>query len=53
MAVGTPLLCGDGFYDQIAWFSEPDGTPLLDGIAYTMTGLTKNEVSWRTTTPPC
>ncbi|WP_258064579.1 endonuclease/exonuclease/phosphatase family protein [Arthrobacter sp. ZGTC131] len=20
------------FYDQIAWFSEPDGTPLLDGI---------------------
>ncbi|MBT2521734.1 hypothetical protein [Arthrobacter sp. ISL-28] len=22
------------FYDQIAWFSEPDGTPLLHGIAY-------------------
>jgi hypothetical protein len=47
------------FYDQIAWFSEPDGTPLLDGIAYNqragsfdfiphvLTGLTKNEISWR------
>jgi hypothetical protein len=42
------------FYDQIAWFSEPDGTPLLDGLTYTqragsfdfiphiMTGLTRN-----------
>jgi hypothetical protein len=49
----------NNFYDQIAWFSEPDGTPLLDGVAYNqragtfdfiphvMTGLTKNEVSWR------
>ena len=47
------------FYDQIAWFSESDGTPLLDGIVYSqragsfdiiphlMTGLTKNEISWR------
>jgi hypothetical protein len=47
------------FYDQIAWFSEPDGAPLLDGIAYSpaggllrryphiMTGLTRNEISWR------
>lgn len=46
-------------YDQIAWFSEADGTPLLDGIVYNqragsfdfiphiMTGLTKNEISWR------
>ena len=49
----------NNFYDQIAWFSEADGTPLLDGIAYNqragsfdfiphvMTGLTKNEISWR------
>lgn len=49
----------NNFYNQIAWFSQPDGTPLLDGIAYNqragsfdfiphvMTGLTKNEVSWR------
>nr|WP_104140636.1 endonuclease/exonuclease/phosphatase family protein [Arthrobacter sp. ZGTC131] len=22
------------FYDQIAWFSEPDGTPLLRGLTY-------------------
>jgi hypothetical protein len=22
------------FYDQIAWFSEPDGTPLLGDTAY-------------------
>ncbi|MCU1521326.1 MAG: hypothetical protein JWN19_1711 [Arthrobacter sp.] len=47
------------FYDQVAWFSEPDGTPLLDGLTYTqragcfdfiphiMTGLTRNEISWR------
>lgn len=47
------------FYDQIAWFSEPDGTPLLEGLAYArhagsfdfiphiMTGLTRNEISWR------
>jgi endonuclease/exonuclease/phosphatase family metal-dependent hydrolase len=47
------------FYDQIAWFSEPDGTPLLDGLTYTqragsfdfiphiMTSLTLNEISWR------
>jgi exonuclease III len=47
------------FYDQIAWFSEPDGTPLLEDIKYNaragsfdflphiMTGLTRNEVSWR------
>lgn len=43
------------FSDQLAWFSEPDGTPLLDGIAYiqqagsfdfiphVLTALTKNE----------
>ncbi|WP_139186692.1 endonuclease/exonuclease/phosphatase family protein [Arthrobacter crystallopoietes] len=47
------------FYDQIAWFSEPDGAPLLEDIEYNrragsfdflphiMTGLTRNEVSWR------
>jgi hypothetical protein len=47
------------FYDQIAWFSEPDGTSLLEDMAYNrragsfdflphiMAGLTRNEVSWR------
>lgn len=47
------------FYDQIAWFSEPDGTSMLQSLTYTgraghidflphvYTGLTKNEVSWR------
>ncbi|MBG6181878.1 endonuclease/exonuclease/phosphatase family protein [Arthrobacter sp. CAN_A1] len=47
------------FYDQIAWFSEPDGTTLLQTLTYTgkaghvdflphvLTGHTKNEVSWR------
>ncbi|MHA7294327.1 endonuclease/exonuclease/phosphatase family protein [Arthrobacter sp. HLT1-21] len=47
------------FYDQIAWFSEPDGTTMLQSLTYTgkaghigflplvLTGLTKNEVSWR------
>jgi exonuclease III len=47
------------FYDQIAWFSERDGTNMLQTLTYTgraghidflphvYTGLTKNEVSWR------
>ncbi|MEC5182458.1 endonuclease/exonuclease/phosphatase family protein [Arthrobacter sp. CG_A4] len=47
------------FYDQIAWFSEPDGTSLLQDMTYSqkagsfdfiphiMTGLTRNEISWR------
>ena len=47
------------FYDQIAWFSEPDGTSLLQSLHYTgraghvdflphvFTELTRNEVSWR------
>lgn len=47
------------FYDQIAWFSTPDGASLLTSITYTHHGghfdfvphafqnLTKNELSWR------
>ncbi|GAA1115566.1 hypothetical protein GCM10009582_11150 [Arthrobacter flavus] len=47
------------FYDQIAWFSEPDGTSLLESMTYTgraghfdflphlYPDLTRNEVSWR------
>lgn len=47
------------FYDQIAWFSEPDGTSLLQGLAYgqragsfdfiphVLSDLTRSEVSWR------
>ncbi|MFI7482492.1 endonuclease/exonuclease/phosphatase family protein [Kocuria sp. M1R5S2] len=47
------------FYDQIAWFSEPDGTSQLQSMTYTgragsfdfvphvMSGLTRNELSWR------
>lgn len=47
------------FYDQIAWFSEPDGTSLLKGLTYgqragsfdfvphVFPGLSRNEVSWR------
>ncbi|MBF6221769.1 endonuclease/exonuclease/phosphatase family protein [Nocardia abscessus] len=47
------------FYDQIAWFSDPDGTSLLTSLTYTghagsfdflphcYPGLTPNEVSWR------
>ncbi|SDI98434.1 Endonuclease/Exonuclease/phosphatase family protein [Arthrobacter subterraneus] len=47
------------YYDQIAWFSKPDGTSMLQTLTYTgraghvdflphiLTGLTKNEVSWR------
>ncbi|HSN37946.1 MAG TPA: hypothetical protein VLT34_16490 [Arthrobacter sp.] len=47
------------FYDQLAWFSKPDGTSLLRGLAYGQQagssdfiphvhrGLTRNEVSWR------
>lgn len=50
------------FYDQIAWFSDPekaDAPDLLDGLTYTHRGggfdfvphalrsLTRNEVSWR------
>lgn len=46
------------FYDQTAWFSDPDGKPLLQEITYTqragsfdviphiMTGLTRTEISW-------
>lgn len=47
------------FYDQIAWFSEPDGTPLLTSLAFTGRGgsfdfvphalreLTLAQLSWR------
>ncbi|MET3206256.1 UNVERIFIED_ORG: endonuclease/exonuclease/phosphatase family metal-dependent hydrolase [Arthrobacter sp. UYEF13] len=47
------------FYDQIAWFSEPDGSSLLKGLAYgqragsfdfvrhVFTGLSRSEISWR------
>jgi hypothetical protein len=47
------------FYDQIAWFSKPDGTSLLKGLAYgeragtfdfiphVFRGLSRSEVSWR------
>ncbi len=47
------------FYDQIAWFSEPDVTCQLHSMTYTqrvgsfdfvphfMSGLTRNELSWR------
>ncbi|SDK94090.1 hypothetical protein SAMN04487916_104168 [Arthrobacter sp. ov407] len=47
------------FYDQLAWFSKPDGTSLLKGLAYgqragtfdfiphVFPGLTRSEVSWR------
>ncbi|KHL12836.1 endonuclease/exonuclease/phosphatase family protein [Mumia flava] len=47
------------FYDQIAWFSAPDGRPLLNAMSYTDRGgsfdflghafgtLSKNQVSWR------
>jgi len=47
------------FYDQIAWFSTPDGTSLLQGLTYghaagsfdfiphAFRGLSRNEVSWR------
>ncbi|MGK8486837.1 endonuclease/exonuclease/phosphatase family protein [Nocardia asiatica] len=47
------------FYDQIAWFSNPDGTSLLTSLTYTgragsfdflphcYPGLTRNDVSWR------
>ncbi|MBG6185635.1 exonuclease III, partial [Arthrobacter sp. CAN_A214] len=47
------------FYDQIAWFSEPDGTTMLKTLTYTgnaghidflphiLTELTKQEISWR------
>jgi hypothetical protein len=49
----------NNFYDQVAWFSEPDGTSLLQGLTYgqragsfdfiphVLRGLTLNEVSWR------
>jgi len=47
------------FYDQLAWFSKPDGTSLLKGPAYgqragtfdfiphVFPGLSRSEVSWR------
>ena len=47
------------YYDQIAWFTNPDGTSHLQNMTYTghagsfdfiphlMTGLTRNEISWR------
>jgi hypothetical protein len=47
------------FYDQIAWFTNPDGTSLLQGMSYAqkagsfdfiphiLTGLTRTEISWR------
>ncbi|WP_432246220.1 endonuclease/exonuclease/phosphatase family protein (plasmid) [Arthrobacter sp. G.S.26] len=47
------------FYDQIAWFSKPDGTSLLQGLKYgqragsfdfiphVFRGLGRSEVSWR------
>ena len=47
------------FYDQIAWFSDPDGTSLLKGLAYgqgagsfdfiphIFRDKTRTEVSWR------
>lgn len=47
------------FYDQIAWFSDEDGSNLLEGMNYTgragyfdflphvFGGLTKNQISWR------
>ncbi|MGM9474236.1 endonuclease/exonuclease/phosphatase family protein [Pseudarthrobacter sp. YS3] len=47
------------FYDQLAWFSKPDGTSLLQGLTYgqragtfdfiphVYRGLTRSEVSWR------
>lgn len=47
------------FYDQIAWFSEPNGSSLLQGLSYAqragscdfiphvLRGLTRSEVSWR------
>lgn len=47
------------FYDQIAWFSKPDGTSLLQGLTYgqragsfdfiphAFRALSRNEVSWR------
>ncbi|WP_174188570.1 endonuclease/exonuclease/phosphatase family protein [Nocardia barduliensis] len=47
------------FYDQIAWFSTPDGDSLLTSLTYTgragsfdflphcYPGLTRNDVSWR------
>ncbi|WP_216698934.1 hypothetical protein [Arthrobacter sp. Br18] len=47
------------FYDQIAWFSEPDGTTMLKTLTYTghaghvdflphiYTELTKQKISWR------
>jgi hypothetical protein len=47
------------FYDQIAWFTNPDGTSLLQDMTYSqkagsfdvipnfMTGLTRTEISWR------
>ncbi|MET4639563.1 endonuclease/exonuclease/phosphatase family metal-dependent hydrolase [Mycetocola sp. 2940] len=47
------------FYDQIAWFSEPDGQSLLHSLTYTMRAgsfdflphllgnMTRSEASWR------
>ncbi|WP_427008688.1 endonuclease/exonuclease/phosphatase family protein [Pseudarthrobacter sp. H2] len=47
------------FYDQLAWFSKPDGTSLLQGLTYSkragtfdfvphiFQGLSRSEVSWR------
>ncbi len=47
------------FYDQVAWFSRPDGSSMLDGMTYTnraggfdflphvFPGLSRTEVSWR------
>ena len=47
------------FYDQLAWFSKPAGTSLLQGLSYgqragtfdfiphVFRGLTRSEVSWR------
>ena len=49
----------NNFYDQIAWFSQPDGAPLLNAMTYTnrgggfdfiphvLTHLTVSQVSWR------
>ncbi|UYM04527.1 endonuclease/exonuclease/phosphatase family protein [Solicola gregarius] len=49
----------DHFYDQIAWFAEPDGTSMLDSLTYThragsfdfvplvLTDLTRSQLSWR------
>lgn len=47
------------FYDQVAWFSRPDGTSMLERMTYTnraggfdflphvFPGLSRTEVSWR------